>query len=61
MADPSTFDGFKDWLLGVLFAAVAGLVALIRRLDVGEINRRLDRLEARIERLDTCGKKEGGG
>jgi hypothetical protein len=49
MADLASFDGFKDWMLGVLFAAVCGLAGLVRRLDVGEINRRLDSLERRVE------------
>ncbi len=59
MADPSTFDGFKDWLLGILFAAVAGLAGLIRRLDVGEITRRLDRLEGQMDRLEGKTTAEG--
>ena len=49
MSDLATFDGFKDWMLGVLFAAVCALAGLVRRLDVGEINRRLDKLESRLD------------
>lgn len=50
MADLSTFEGFRDWLLGVLFTAVVALAGLVRKLDVGEINRRLDALEKRLDR-----------
>ena len=51
MSDLSSFDGFKDWMLGVLFAAVCGLAGLVRRLDVGEINRRLEALERRVDSM----------
>lgn len=48
----SSFESFRDWLLGVLVAAVLGLVGLVRKLDVGEINRRLERLERRLDDLE---------
>lgn len=51
MADLSTFDSFRDWLLGSLVTAVIGLIALVRKLDVGEISRRLERLESQVEKL----------
>lgn len=51
MSDLSTFDSFRDWLLGSLVTAVIGLIALVRKLDVGEISRRLERLESQIEKL----------
>lgn len=51
MADFSTFEGLRDTLVGMLLAAVVGLAGLVRRLDVGEINRRLDRLEGDVDRL----------
>lgn len=51
MADFSSFDSFRDWLLGSLATAVVGLIALVRKLDVGEISRRLERLEAQMEKI----------
>lgn len=48
----ATFEHFRDWLLGILFTAVAGLIALVRKLDVGEIHRRLDRLEAKVDQIE---------
>lgn len=51
MADLSSFDSFRDWLLGGLVSAVVGLIGLVRKLDVGEINRRLTRIESQIEKL----------
>lgn len=52
MADLGTFEGFRDWLMGVLFTAVLALAGLVRKLDVGEINRRLDELEKRMDRRE---------
>lgn len=46
MSSFDTFEGFRDWLLGMLVTAVLALLGLVRKLDVGEINRRLDKLEA---------------
>lgn len=51
MADFSNFEGFRDTLMGMLLAGVLGLAGLVRKLDVGEINRRLDRLEHEVDRL----------
>lgn len=51
MSEFSEFDSFRDWLLGSLATAVIGLIALVRKLDVGEISRRLERLEAQVEKL----------
>ena len=51
MSDLSSFDSFRDWLLGGLVTAVGALIALVRKLDVGEISRRLERLEAQVEKL----------
>lgn len=45
MADFSTYEGLRDTLIGMLIAGVLGLAGLVRKLDVGEIHRRLDRLE----------------
>lgn len=58
MSDFSDFHSFRDWLLGVLAAAVAGLIALVRKLDVGEISRRLERLESQVEKLQERIKKD---
>jgi len=54
MMQASSFEGFRDWLMGILVAAVAGLIGLVRKLDVGEINRRLELLEREVKEL---GKK----
>lgn len=51
MSDFSDYNSFRDWLLGGLVAAVTGLIALVRKLDVGEISRRLERLEDQVEKL----------
>lgn len=51
MADFSSFEGFRDTLMGMLLAGVLGLAGLVRKLDVGEINRRLDRMEKELEYL----------
>jgi hypothetical protein len=60
MPDFSTFDGFRDTLVGMLAAGVISLIALVRRLDVGEINRRLDRLEALVDQLRLRGDTTDG-
>ena len=51
MDDFSTFEGFRDTLMGMLLMGVLALAGLVRKLDVGEINRRLDRLEKEVDRL----------
>lgn len=52
MSSFDTFEGFRDWLLGMLVTAVLALLGLVRKLDVGEINRRLDKLEERLDTTD---------
>lgn len=61
MADFSTFDGFRDTLMGMLLAGVIGLAGLVRKLDVGEIGRRLTRLEDQVEKLQARARDEKGG
>ena len=51
MLQMGSFDSFRDWLIGMLVAGVIGLLSLVRKLDVGEINRRLDRIEKELDEL----------
>lgn len=53
MSDLSTLTEIKDGFIGFLAASVLGLLGLIRRQDIGEINRRQAEMDERIDKLET--------
>ena len=59
MADLSTWEAAKDTVLGLLSGLCLSLLALIRRQDLGEINRRLDHLERDVDELRGRTAEEG--
>lgn len=50
MADFSSYEGFRDTLIGMLLAGVLGLAGLVRKLDVGSarLENEVDWLRERI-------------
>jgi hypothetical protein len=62
MADLTSLDGFKDWLLVLVVGAAGGLISLVRRTDLSTWERlstaqnqlvaqRLDYLEREVKEL----------